>query len=327
MVSGFKFKIITLNFEHLPTPYFLFSNKTIIFTHITYKKNNMKKTYNFIAITLMTFAIFMMSCKNNMAEKVLSGKDTVKVKEVTPGMKPTPDSVLMMLKEGNERFVAGKSLDPHSDSMRIKLANVKSQTDYAYATVLSCSDSRVPVELIFDAGIMDLFVIRIAGNVCDIDEMGSIEYGLNHVKTPVLVIMGHTQCGAVTAVTKELKGEGHELERHIPPLIENIIPAAKKVIDENKNATIEEIIPKVIEENVWENMYVLFLKSPSVRNLAKTGKVKVVGAIYDLSCGKVNWLDEKRVKELIEKAGNAKDKETEPMHCKTNKNKKKCLHH
>jgi len=88
--------------------------------------------------------------------------------------------------------VEGKSNYPHTDAARLIQAGKENQGDHAYATVITCSDSRVPVEHIFDAGIMDIFVIRVAGNVCDVDEIGSIEYGLAHVHTPVLVVLGHT---------------------------------------------------------------------------------------------------------------------------------------
>lgn len=99
--------------------------------------------------------------------------------------------------------------------------------------MITCSDSRVPVELVFDAGVMDIFVVRVAGNVCDTDEVGSIEYGLAHVNTPVLVVLGHTQCGAVTAVTHAVQGKGHALELNIPPLVDNIEPAVKRAMVTN----------------------------------------------------------------------------------------------
>lgn len=282
---------------------------------------------NAILSGLSVLAFMLLSCNGGHKEEVVAEvKDSVKIKEVTPGSKPAPDEVIAMLKEGNARFVSGKSVFPHTDSLRIKLANDKSQGDYAYASILSCSDSRVPVEMIFDAGIMDLFIIRIAGNVCDVDEIGSIEYGINHVKTPVLVILGHTKCGAVTAVTKELKGEGHELERNIPPLVDNIIPAAKKMIDANKKAGIEELVPLVIEENIWQNMENLFLKSPSVRHLALEGKIKVVGAVYDLTDGTITWLDDTKAAEVLKKAEASKTKETEPMAVKKGA-KNKTSHH
>lgn len=227
--------------------------------------------------------------------------------------KATPDEILQMLKDGNERFSAGKSAYLHRDPTRIELADRSDQGDYAYATVLSCSDSRVPVELIFDAGIMDLFVVRVAGNVCDTDEIGSIEYGLAHVNTPVLVILGHTRCGAVTAVSQAVDGHGHKLERNIPPLVDNIIPAVKRAMDQHKDVHGEAIVPFAIEENVWQGVEDLFMKSPAVRNLVKTGKAQVVGAIYDLGTGKVDWLPQAKIGEILQRVEASPDKETEPF--------------
>ena len=228
-----------------------------------------------------------------------------------PSAKATPDEILQALKSGNERFAAGKSEFPSCDPARIGLAGKSDQSYYAYATVLSCSDSRVPVELIFDAGIMDLFVVRIAGNVCDTDEIGSIEYGLAHVKTPVLVILGHTRCGAVTAVSQAVAGHGHKLERNIPPLVDNIVPAVKRAMEQHKDVHGDAIVPFAIEENVWQAVDDLFMKSPAVRNLVKAGKVKVVGAIYDLGTGKVGWLPEAKTGEILQRVEASPDKETE----------------
>ncbi len=204
--------------------------------------------------------------------------------------KPSPDEVVAMLKAGNARFVAGKSQHPHTDAKRLIQAGKENQGDHAYATVITCSDSRVPVELLFDAGVMDVFVIRVAGNVCDVDECGSIEYGLAHVNTPVLVVLGHTQCGAVTAVTHAVHGKGHALERNIPPLVDNIEPAVRKAMQANPGVHGDAIIPYAIEANVWQGIEELFLRSPATRDLVKAGKAKVVGAIYDVGTGAVDWL-------------------------------------
>lgn len=225
--------------------------------------------------------------------------------------KPSPDQVLQMLKDGNERFSGGKSAYLHCDPARIGLAEQSDQGNYAYATVLSCSDSRVPVELIFDAGIMDLFVVRVAGNVCDTDEIGSIEYGLAHVKTPVLVVLGHTRCGAVTAVSQAVGGHGHKLERNIPPLVDNIVPAVKRAMEEHPDLHGDAIVPFAIEENVWQAVEDLFMKSPAVRDLAKSGQVLVTGAMYDLSTGNVSWLPQTKVGEILQRAEASPDKETE----------------
>ena len=215
--------------------------------------------------------------------------------------KPSPNEVIQMLTEGNNRFVGGASKHPNTDAGRLFKAGTENQGDHAYATVITCSDSRVPVERIFDAGVMDTFVIRVAGNVVDTDEAGSIEYGLAHVNTPILVILGHTQCGAVTAVTHAVNGTGHALERNIPPLVDNIIPAVKRAQSQNPGVHGDDIIPAAIIENVWQGTEDLFMVSPSSRSLVKSGKVKVVGAIYDVGTGKVNWLPELPVSQILSK--------------------------
>lgn len=215
--------------------------------------------------------------------------------------KPSPDAVLKMLQESNERFVTGKATHPHTDGARLKQAGSENQGDHAYATVITCSDSRVPVEYIFDSGVMDIFVIRVAGNVCNTDEIGSIEYGLAHVKTPVLVVLGHTQCGAVTAVTQGVLGHGHELERNIPPLVAPITPAVKRAQKNNPKADEKKLISKAIEENIWQGIEDLFMESPATRNIVKSGAAKVVGAIYDVGTGRVNWLPESKVQEILKK--------------------------
>jgi len=229
------------------------------------------------------------------------------------GVKPTPDQAINLLKLGNKRFVQGKAEYPHTDTKRLIQAGQENQGDHAYATVITCSDSRVPVELLFDAGVMDIFVIRVAGNVCDTDEAGSIEYGLAHVNTPVLVVLGHTQCGAVTAVTHAVQGNGHALERNIPPLVDNIEPAVRKTLALHPEAETSQIIPLAIEENVWTSIQDLFMKSPATRNLVKSGKAKVVGAIYDVGTGRVNWLEQEKVGNILAQVENNPDRAMNPM--------------
>ena len=225
--------------------------------------------------------------------------------------KPSPDQVLQILAEGNKRFYTGKPTHPHTGPARCKQAGTDDQAEHAVATVIACSDSRVPVELIFDAGVMDLFTVRVAGNVCDTDEIGSIEYGLAHVHTPVFVMLGHTQCGAVTAVTHALQGNGKPLERNIPRLVDNIIPAVKKAMAAHADLQDDAVIPHAIRENVWQGIEDLFMKSPATRELVNKGKVKVVGAVYDVASGKVNWLPTESVAEILKKVEASPEKETE----------------
>ena len=229
------------------------------------------------------------------------------------GRKPNPDEALQMLQEGNIRFSTGKTKHPEADAARFRLAGTENQRDHAIATVLSCSDSRVPVELIFDTGVMDLFVVRVAGNVCDTDEIGSIEYGLAHVHTPLFVMLGHTQCGAVTAVTHAALGKGHALERNIPPLLENIIPAVQRAMEIHKDARGEAVLPYAIEENVWQGIEDLLLKSPATFELVRSGKVKMAGAIYDVGTGVVSWLPPEKVDAIVAGVEANPFRETDPF--------------
>ena len=218
---------------------------------------------------------------------------------VISAKQPSPQKSLNQLKEGNQRFVDGKSNHPHTNGIRLVQAGSENQGNHAYATVIACSDSRVPVERLFDAGIMDIFVVRVAGNVCDVDEVGSIEYGIAHVNTPVFVVLGHTQCGAVTAVTHAVLGTGHALERNIPPLVDNIQPAVERAMANHSNIHGDAIIPYAIEENVWQGIEDLFMLSPSTRNSVKNGTVKIVGAIYNVGTGTIKWLPEYKVGQIL----------------------------
>ena len=227
--------------------------------------------------------------------------------------KPNAEESLDLLKKGNERFVSGASMHRNTSSKRLIQAGKENQGDHAYATVITCSDSRVPVELLFDTGVMDTFVIRVAGNVVDVDEAGSIEYGLAHVKTPVLVVLGHTQCGAVTAVTHAIHGTGYALERNIPQLVDNIEPAVRKAMAAHPDMHGDEVIPAAIEENVWQGIEDLFMISPASRNLVKSRGAKVVGAIYDVGTGKVHWLPEAKVAQIFARVESNPDRAMNPM--------------
>jgi carbonic anhydrase len=219
---------------------------------------------------------------------------------------------LTRLKEGNARFVAGKAEHPNANSARMTLAASKNQADFAYATILSCSDSRVPVELIFDAGIMELFVIRVAGNVCLPAEIGTIEYGLAHVKTPLLVVLGHTQCGAIRTAIQSYLGPPFGFEKNIPHILRAIQPAVEQALEDVKSSDPGIVLPKAIEQNVWHNIEHLFLNSPVVRTFAHCGQVKLVGAIYDVGTGKVNWLSDEKISDILEKADSSMNRKIDP---------------
>jgi carbonic anhydrase len=197
----------------------------------------------------------------------------------------SPDKALQNLKEGNERFVSGKSSHPRMDSARVIETSKNGQ--HPFATILTCSDSRVPAELIFDQGIGDIFIVRVAGNVCSTDEAGTIEYGAGHLGSPLLVVLGHTGCGAVTAVAT-----GAEVHGNIAPLVANIKPAVAKASAANPHLSGTDLVPEAIKANCWQSIESLFKSSEEVRELVKSGKLKVVAAIYNISTGKIGWLGE-----------------------------------
>jgi len=198
-----------------------------------------------------------------------------------PAARLLRDAALMLLKEGNARYATGKPQYPHLDAERRSSTGAQGQEPFA--TILACSDSREPVELIFDRGVGDLFVVRVAGNVAGISELATVEYGVGHLNTPVLVVMGHTKCGAVSAVVK-----GAELHGHLQALAEKIKPAVEKVKAETPDA--EEAVPKAIQANVWQTIEEIVKQSSIVREKIRAGRLSIMGAIYDLEAGKVSWL-------------------------------------
>ncbi len=203
-----------------------------------------------------------------------------------PAAKPiTPEAALSRLKAGNQRFVDGKATHPRTDNVRRKETVKDGQ--HPFVTVLACADSRAPVERIFDQGIGDIFVIRVAGNVADTDEIGTIEYGVGHLHTPLVVVLGHTSCGAVTAVT-----EGAEVRGHIADLVDNIKPAVERARREKPDAKGPELVAAAIEANVWQSIEDLLRRSDEVREKVAEKKVHVIGAVYDLESGVVAWLGE-----------------------------------
>lgn len=203
---------------------------------------------------------------------------------------------LQKLREGNERFVAGQSIHPNISQDRMLKTAREGQTPFA--TVLACSDSRSPVELLFDVGVGDLFVVKIAGNVADTDQIATIEYGTEHLHTQLLVVLGHSHCGAVSAVVG-----GGELHGHLPKLVDNIQPAHEKAKKENPDKQGKELINPTIEANTFQSIADILSKSTIVANLVKSGKLQVVGAIHDLETGTIEWLGEHpNQKELVESA-------------------------
>ncbi len=197
---------------------------------------------------------------------------------------PPPSDVLALLREGNARFTSDRPTHPRCD-----LAWVAQTAggQHPNVTVLTCSDSRVPVERIFDQGVGDLFVVRVAGNVADLNEIASIEYATGHLHTPVLIVLGHTACGAVTAVAKQADVHGC-----IPELVDNIAPAVARVLAFNPALKDTALVDAAIRANVQQSIQDVLTRSSVVRERVAAGKLMVLGGVYDLASGTIDWIDD-----------------------------------
>lgn len=192
-----------------------------------------------------------------------------------------PEEALQLLIDGNARYVAGEPLDTDYEARRAKQASAQ----YPFASILSCADSRVPPEIVFDHGPGDLFVVRVAGNVAAEDGIASLEYGSAVLGVPLILVLGHTSCGAVDAAIKVVK-DNASLPGHLPELIDRITPAVKTAMAGSP----DNLLAAATEQNVHDAMARLGNDSPVLSGMIAGGKVKVVGGIYALASGTVSLL-------------------------------------
>jgi carbonic anhydrase len=191
----------------------------------------------------------------------------------------TPAQALERLKAGNARFL-GSAMQPRSWSSEV---SATAGGQYPFAAVLSCMDSRVPAEVVFDQGIGDMFSVRVAGNVVDEDDLGSLEYAV-HAGVKLLVVMGHTRCGAVRGALDRIElGSLTGLVAKIHPAVD-----AARCDDPQSDACARA----VVELNVRESMRQIRARSPLIAEDLAEKKVQLVGAIYDVDTGKVAFLSE-----------------------------------
>ena len=195
---------------------------------------------------------------------------------------PSAQEALQRLLDGNARFVRGVSNGDHRDARR-RQELVNGQNPFA--AILCCSDSRVPPELIFDQGLGDIFVVRVAGNVVLEDALGSMEYADVHLHTWLIMVLGHERCGAVRTTLDAMFRHGHE-PKHITELAKLIRPALKDI---DPKATPAEQVHAGVEANVRQSLRQL-AEIEEVAAALKNGSVQLVGAVYDAETGKVRLL-------------------------------------
>ena len=201
-----------------------------------------------------------------------------------PSTPITPNGALLRLKQGNLRFLNTQQIK------RNYLATAKYTSQHGqhpFAIILSCIDSRGVPEIAFDQGLGDIFTARVAGNVINSDMLGSMEYATQVVGSPLIVVMGHTQCGAVTAACKKVTlGHITDLVRQITPAVETVKSSVTAL-----NCKNGQLINRIAKQNVLDQMQLILKQSAIIRKLVTAHRVKLVGAMHDISTGTVVFFD------------------------------------
>lgn len=193
------------------------------------------------------------------------------------------------LKEGNQRFVSGvRSIDTI-----VKQIN---RTDFVggqepFAIILGCSDSRVPAEIIFDQGLGDLFVIRVAGNIVAPSQVGSVEFAAERFGTPLVVVLGHSMCGAVMATLDELKRPTEEKSSNVLSIVNRIRPTVEPLFETDLRDSPDELLEASIHANILAAKNHLMHGSQMLEELVQQGKLTIIGAEYSLETGKVEFFE------------------------------------
>ncbi|MGE3528586.1 MAG: carbonic anhydrase [Methyloceanibacter sp.] len=225
----------------------------------------------------MTGAAALVAASALSAGRAKAGADTI----VTPQNVIPPAAALDRLMQGNARYAANAPNERDFSHDRAERATAQ----YPIAAVLSCADSRVSPELLFDQGPGDIFVVRLAGNFLDDDGFASLEYAVKFLGAPLVMILGHTNCGAIDAAIKVVK-DRIELPGHLPELIKSIEPAVIAAHGRHPS----DLLAAATEENVRLNMKRLVDNEPIMTEPLAAKKLAIAGGVYDIATGKVNLL-------------------------------------
>lgn len=201
----------------------------------------------------------------------------------------SPQEALERLKQGNQRFIGGNHVVDGllSPARRVDLAQ---NGQRPFATILSCSDSRVPSELIFDADLGDLFIVRVAGNVIAPSLIGSIEFATQNFGTPLCLVMGHTGCGAIGATLNCIETDTRPESDNIRDIVVDIFPAVRETLDNSPELDRQQTLRLATRRNVQLSMERLMARSKLLSEATEAGLFTVAGAVYDIHTGKVEFL-------------------------------------
>ena len=256
--------------------------KTVLFVDVQQQPRNLMEQIDIIPDLIPKEQIFntFNECTDWIKKNILKidggFKNRTQTKETQNCL--TPKDAHNILVEGNKRFV--ENLKVHRNYQDQVFETSKGQ--YPFAAILSCIDSRVPVELVFDLGIGDIFSVRVAGNVVNKDVLGSMEYACKVAGSKIVVVMGHTKCGAVTAACKDVT------LGNITELLDKIKPAINTIRKDNEELTTEQV-EAVSFENVNVSIDRIRKESPILAEMEKNGEIEIVGASYDVSTGLVEF--------------------------------------
>lgn len=222
-----------------------------------------------------------------MKQKILKSTHIMKTHTLETQATITPDKAIQFLKEGNQRFVNNLK------SNRDLLAQVNSTREgqWPFAVILSCIDSRTSAELIFDQGLGDVFSVRIAGNFVNQDILGSMEFGCNVAGSKIIVVLGHSKCGALKGGldAEKIKDLGMDNLNHLiyrfDPIINDIIKEG-----EERSSANGDLLERLNHQNVVQTIEDIRHESSTLREMEEQGKIKIVGANYDVETGVVSWL-------------------------------------
>jgi len=218
-----------------------------------------------------------------IADAVKRGATMEEIAKLRDPVASSPAEAIRALKTGNSRFFSGSARRPELSAAE-RRSQILAQTPFA--VVLSCSDSRVPTEIVFDQGLGTLFITRVAGNVIETGTLGSIEYGIGHLKSHVVVVLGHEGCGAVKAALLPPEERARETE-NIQALLNSIVPAISKIPKiRDEKAKLREAVVANVRQQVQNLKKIKF-----VQDAIASGKIAVIGAFYEITSGAVDFFE------------------------------------
>jgi carbonic anhydrase len=195
---------------------------------------------------------------------------------------------LQQLKEGNKRYIAAAENECFSAKIRKHQAVLEQQP---FAIILGCSDSRVPAEIVFDQGLGDLFVIRVAGNIVAPSQIGSVEFACQQFGTELVVVLGHSRCGAIKATVETLLGDADQMSANLAAIVDRVTPAVWPIVSKHDESNIDELMSKATQANVEQSVNMLQMRSRILRNLVKEKKLTIVGAECSIETGEVDFFE------------------------------------